>query len=136
MGTDAVTAHVAGPADDALVDALLDAADRLWERAPHVTAEDRMMMSLALSEIATNIARHSPRAVQVEADLSVDGGEVRAVLADTAPPAAIDWDAVRMPDDDAESGRGLALALRALDALEHEPHAVGNRWTLVRALRG
>ena len=47
--------RVEGPADLELVDTILDRLDSLWPDAPRATDEDRMLFTLAVSEIATNV---------------------------------------------------------------------------------
>ena len=49
-------------------------------------------------------------------------------------PALIDLGSVSMPGSDAESGRGLAIALATLDELVHETER-GNVWRLRRLRR-
>lgn len=125
--------HVDGPAGLALVDHALDELDRLWSRAPEVPAADQVLFALALSEVTTNIAQHNERAdVVLSVDVRVTADELRAYVRDTAPPAPIDWDAVSMPGEEAESGRGLALSQAALDEFTHTVTDLGNTWVLVR----
>lgn len=125
--------HIDGPAGLALVERALDELDRLWARAPEVPAQDQVLFALALSEVTTNIAQHNERAdVVLSIDVRVAGDELRAYVRDTAPPAPIDWDAVSMPDEAAESGRGLALSQAALDEFTHTVTDLGNTWVLVR----
>lgn len=136
MPADARTVHVDGPARLALVDRILDAVDTLCATEPGVSPDDRLAFTLAVSEVATNMVEHSgdTSPVTVSADLRLDDAELRAVLVDTAPPAAIDWHGVGMPDVDAESGRGLALARTVLDEFDHSYDDTGNTWILVRRL--
>lgn len=125
--------HVSGPAGLDLVDRALDELDRLWERAPEVSPQDRTLFTLALSEVTTNIAQHNDRTdVVFSVDVRVTADELRASVRDTAPPAPIDWDAVSMPEEAAESGRGLALSQAALDEFTHTVGDHGNTWVLVR----
>ena len=127
------TIRLDGSADLASVDALLDELDRLWELAPGIGDEDRLLFGLAVSEIATNIAEYSPAATRVSAVVSASSDALRAEIRDTAPPADIEVTGV-MPDADAESGRGLPLAATVLDEFHHEVVSAGNAWTLVRIL--
>lgn len=135
---DEVLAHalVEGPADLSLVDALHAALASLWSAVPEVADEDRMLFELAVSEIATNVVEHAqgPDHAHVSMRLEVDGTALTAVVTDDADPALIRLDEVSMADADAESGRGLALALAALDELVHEP-GDGNVWRLRRLRR-
>jgi len=135
---DEVLAHafVEGPADLSLVDALHAALASLWSAVPDVAEEDRMLFELAVSEVATNVVEHAegPDHAQVSMRLEVDRTALTAVVTDDADPALIRLDEVSMADADAESGRGLALALAALDELVHEP-GDGNVWRLRRQRR-
>jgi serine/threonine-protein kinase RsbW len=126
-----------GVADPLLVDRVHEALDQLFERAPGAGEEDRMLFRLAVSEVATNVVEHAlarePIHVTVEVDAGADA--FSAVFTDTADPALIDLGAVEMPAEDAESGRGLAIALATLDELVHERDG-GNTWRLRRTFRG
>ena len=135
MPTDASPSiRLDGSADLAFVDALLDDLDRLWDLAPGIADEDRLLFGLAVSEIATNIAEHSPTEARISAEVIASAGSLRAELRDTAPAARVDL-STPMPGADAESGRGLALSTSVLDELRHETTGAGNVWTLVRQLR-
>lgn len=137
MGSDALASeYIEGPADLTLVDAVHDALEDLWRRVPEVSDEDRMLFALAVSEVATNVVEHAegPKHATVTVRLEVDAAMLTAVMTDDADPALIRLDRVAMPGEDAESGRGLALALAALDDLEHDP-GDGNVWRLRRRRR-
>jgi len=135
MSTERVV-HVAGIADAGLPDRVFDALETLWDAAPHVGEEDRSLFALAVSEIAANVVEHAEarEPIHVSVALSVDDDALGAVFTDTADPALIDLGRVSMPGEDAESGRGLALALATLDELVHETHD-GNTWRLRRDIR-
>ncbi|MEV5043081.1 ATP-binding protein [Microbacterium sp. LMI1x-1-1.1] len=136
MGVDAER-RIHAPADLALVDAVHDALEELWREVPDVSDDDRLLFGLAVSEVVTNVVEHAPgdEPATVVVELSVDHDRLLAVLSDDAEPALIRLDEVHMPAEDAESGRGLALALAALDELRHET-GEGNTWVLRRDRRG
>jgi len=120
------------------VDAVLDALERISDDVESLDPDDRTMFVLAVCEIATNIAKHArPRpgsVVSVEALLHIDAHALAATFVDNAKPADIALDAVALPEEGKESGRGLAIVRAATDELSHEP-ADGNIWRL-RRLRG
>lgn len=126
-----------GVADPLLVDRVHEALDQLFERAPGAGEEDRMLFRLAVSEVATNVVEHALAREPIHVTVEVDAGadSFSAVFTDTADPALIDLGAVEMPAEDAESGRGLAIALATLDELVHERDG-GNTWRLRRTFRG
>lgn len=128
--------EVVGRADLALIDAVHDALEGLWVEVPDVSDEDRLLFTLAVSEVATNVVEHAAGDVRptVSIRLAVDAERLVAVMSDDAEPALIRLGEVEMPGSDAESGRGLALALAALDELRHEADD-GNTWVLRRDRR-
>ena len=73
--------------------------------------------------------------VEVTVALAADPEAFCAVFTDTGDPALLDLSSVEMPDELAESGRGLAIALATLDELVHET-GEGNTWRLRRRHRG
>jgi serine/threonine-protein kinase RsbW len=102
-----------------------------------VPVVDRAAFELALVEVASNLVEHPPPEIPVHVtiDLALGASELRAVIVDDAPRAEIDLSQVSMPSVDAESGRGLALAVASLTEFTHDAEpdqGAGNRWTLVR----
>ncbi|MDR7329659.1 ATP-binding protein [Corynebacterium guangdongense] len=124
-----------GPARLSFVDQVLDAVQQLGESSALGLNLDRTMFTLAVSEIITNIVEHSTGEVSMSVRLTSGPGELRAIIQDSATPALIDWDHIELPDVDAESGRGLALAHAVLDGLHHDSHPDGNTWTLWRKVQ-
>ncbi len=126
-----------GIADPLLVDRVHEALDRLFERPSGAGEEDRVLFRLAVSEVATNVVEHAlaREPIHVTVAVDADAEAYTAVFTDTADPALIDLGGVEMPGEDAESGRGLAIALATLDELVHERDG-GNTWRLRRLFRG
>jgi len=108
------------------------ALERTWSAHPHVPRTVRMHMAIAAGEIGANIVEHaaSGRPVRIWLDVEVSPSRVNLEFTDDGEPAQIDMNAVRMPDDLAERGRGLALARAVLDELTYR-RADCNHWTLV-----
>lgn len=128
--------RIEGDADRALVDRLLEAMEAHLAGAAAATDQDRFLFTLAVSEVVTNIVEHGGGDATMQADIETLPGELQARIRDTAQPALIDWDTVHLPDDDAESGRGLVLALSVLDELRHTRSVDGNTWLLRRRIPG
>lgn len=131
-------ATLTGAAELTFVDQVLNALETLFDSAGDVSDEDRTFFSLAVSEIITNIVTHSTcsgeSGVTVTADLIVDDTAMSARFQDDAAPITIDIQGAELPDELAESGRGLAIAKMALDQLSHEV-SNGHTWNLRRRRR-
>lgn len=97
-----------------------------------VEEEARMRFELAVAEIGANIIEHAgdgdPVTLTLALELSPDRLEAR--FTDDGSPARVDLRAVQMPDVFAERGRGLAIALEALDELEYRRRGGENVWRL------
>ena len=107
----------------------------LWLDTPHVAAADRIAFETAVAEVAANIVEHAGAGAQVELDLVVAAHDDRmeACFRDTGRAADVDVASAEMPDDLAETGRGLPLARAAADVSYERAGAV-NRWRVTRRL--
>jgi serine/threonine-protein kinase RsbW len=125
-----------GPARPECLDAIHDLLHRLWNATTGVGDTDRAMFATAVLEIANNIVTHNGPDSTVVLSLTVtaESGVLRAELRDDGSPAVVDTEMVTLPDDFAESGRGLALARMALDDFRYERTQEQNRWQLARRI--
>jgi serine/threonine-protein kinase RsbW len=110
--------------------------EQWWTALAEQNVATRFAFETAVVEIAANIVEHTRRAEgtsgrRYSLDLSADVAELTAVFTDNGMPADIDLSTVTMADLDDESGRGLALALAALDRLDYQRANGRNVWTLV-----
>lgn len=90
-------------------------------------------MATAVAEIGANIVQYagSGRPVKLRMEIEVVAHQVTIIFIDDGMPAAVDLDAVSLPDVEAKQGRGLALAAAVLDTLSYDRDDPVNRWTLV-----
>ncbi|PCN49568.1 hypothetical protein Csp2054_01055 [Curtobacterium sp. 'Ferrero'] len=124
------------PATAESLDEVQDRFAAWWEGVGEDDVALRFKLETALAEIAANIVEHTRRTDQeagrrYTVRLDATDHELTAVLTDNGRPADVDLAAVTMADVDEESGRGLALAIAALDRLEHRHEHGHNVWTLV-----
>src|SRR4051794_5709941 len=115
-------ASVEHPADAALLDEMHGLLDATWEDHREVVEADRTVISVALSEIVTNVVRHGVGVTSASITVLVDDDTVSAVVRDDGAPLDADIVArATWPDDAlAESGRGIVMARDALDELSYE----------------
>ncbi|EYT61718.1 serine/threonine protein kinase [Dietzia sp. UCD-THP] len=100
--------------------------------AGQVEEDARLRFEISVAEIGANIIEHagdgSP--VQLNLVLEVTPDRLEARFTDNGSPARVDLRAVQMPDVFADRGRGLAIALEALDELEYRRRGGENVWRL------
>ena len=106
--------------------------DDVWSSHDHVPDPVRLQMSIAAGEIGANIIEHAGRfePVNITMTIRVLIDEVWVEFTDDGSPVEVDLNAVGMPDEMAERGRGLALAQSVLEKLSYQRNAQ-NHWTLV-----
>ncbi len=129
------------PADPEVLDLVHSMLEHLHVGV-QVSASAKMRFEMAVIEVLGNIVEH---AYAHDAALpDVDASEVRrfeirlaatdthlvASLSDNGMPVSLDLDDLPMPDEMAESGRGLALAAAALDVFEFARTGARNHWRL------
>lgn len=118
------------------LDEVQDRFGAWWDGLGIDDARLRFALETALAEVAANIVEHTTRADQetgrrYTVRLEATDRALTAELTDNGLPVDIDLSAVTMADVEQESGRGLALAIAALDRLEHRHEHGHNVWTLV-----
>lgn len=123
-------------AHEGAIDTAHELVERLFAEHEDVSPRDRFRFETAVIEVLANIVEHAFTADDVAGMrrltlcLAVTDTELVANLSDNGQPAGVDLGVVTMPEEDAESGRGLALALQAVDHLGYV-HADGcNFWDL------
>ncbi|MDR7159541.1 ATP-binding protein [Arthrobacter sp. BE255] len=126
-----------GLADVEAIDSVHNELDGLWEDAPLVQAVDQMTFTTAVIESASNIVQHAQPAkaqkpVELGVDISVQPTLLRArVSAFYAKPPFGPMEP-GTPDDDSESGRGLALIQALVTTVTFERQDGTNTWVLTR----
>ena len=122
------------PAEPGSLEQVYAVLQALWGEYSDVTPSDRVLFETAVIEIAGNIAQHAPDGLplQFTLDLRVEPDRVEAEFRDHGRLVDIDLGAIALPDDSAESGRGLAMARAAVDELQYRRDGSTNHWRIVR----
>lgn len=130
------------PADPEILDLVHALLEHLFTHHPGIADDDRVRFEMAVIEVLGNIVEHAfaHDAVLEGVDpaeerrfdicLGADEESLLASLSDNGRPTALDLGSVVMPDEMAESGRGIALAVAALDSLDYERVEGRNHWCL------
>ncbi|GGK93092.1 hypothetical protein GCM10007382_11630 [Salinibacterium xinjiangense] len=110
------------------------ALETLWAREGDVDEMDRMMFETAIVELVSNVIQHGTSETTIICNLTLSANEatLKAVLEDTASPARIDLSPRDMPDEFAETGRGLAFIQALVDDFEYHRMQDRNIWTLTK----
>ena len=121
-------------ADPASLDQVHTLLEAVWGAHEDVGPTDRTSFAIAVSEIAGNIVEHGGggQAHDFSVRIRVRPQQLEAEFEDPGQRVDVDLAGVQMPDALAESGRGLALALRCVDHLEYRRDGELNHWRMIR----
>lgn len=128
------------PAQPQSLDLVHPALEQLWTTHPQVPARDRMRFETAVVEVFANVVEHAFRTDPEDPEgegrrldlvLAATDARVEATFTDNGQPAELDLSVVTLPDATSESGRGLAMAIAALDDLSYQRDGGRNRWQLL-----
>ncbi|MBW4079695.1 MAG: ATP-binding protein [Acidobacteria bacterium] len=122
--------------DAAALDETHRLIEELWDKVPLVPDRDRVLFSLAVAEIAANVIEHARGEGWLwELDLSAWSDRLEACIRHPGPTVEQGLGTWAMPEELADSGRGLALA-NAASSLRyfHKTDPEGNEWLVVRML--
>ncbi len=125
-----------GPAADEAIESVHNDLDSLWLDVPFVGDMDQMTFTTAVIESASNIVQHAEPVGQDPVELGVDI-EVQPALLQarvSAYKAKPPFGPMTpgSPDEDAESGRGLALIEALVTTVTFERQDGTNTWVLTR----
>ncbi|WP_251039533.1 ATP-binding protein [Arthrobacter sp. ISL-72] len=106
--------HYRGASVPEAIEAVHTELDSLWEDAGFVPEMDRMTITTAVIEAASNIGQHTEPVGEVPVELGVETSVwptrlVARVSAFNAKEPFASPPGLSVSDDDSESGRGLAL---------------------------
>lgn len=114
------------------VDAVHATLASLWTECADVDEMDRMMFETALIELASNVIQHASSTTTIicRLDITADDSVLSATLVDSADPPGIDTAPREMPDEFAESGRGIAFIQALVDDFDYRREPGRNVWTI------
>ncbi len=118
------------------LDALHELFAQLWDGAPDVAARDRVLFAIAVAEIAANVIEHGlDPSESWNIDLVACNDRLEASIRQPGPLVERALTDLLMPDESAESGRGLALAAVASNLhYSHSKDPEFSEWRVVHAL--
>ena len=129
------TVSMSSPPDD--VDTVHSLLEDVWRSETHISVIDRISFETALIELVSNVIRHADSGLGVICTLTVEvaSDRIDATLRDTGEPGDVELIGRAMPDDLAESGRGIPLIQALVDDLTYEREGNLNRWNLHRKIQ-
>lgn len=121
---------ISSPEDD--INTVHDFVARVWSEHEDLDAMDRLRFETALIELAANVIQHGANGGGIVAELTitVTNDLVRALITDHSESSHVDLSMQDMPDEYAESGRGIAFIQRLVDVFHYERQEDTNHWMI------
>lgn len=124
------------PATAEAIDELHTELDRMWETASFVPELDQMAFTTAVIESASNVVQHGVAApgceLRLGVTLTVMSSVLQARISEIGAIPSPDLPSAGLPDDDQESGRGLALIEALMSTITVELRGDTKVWVLSR----
>jgi serine/threonine-protein kinase RsbW len=116
------------------LDRVHELLQEVWATHADVHGDDRMRFEIGVTEIAGNIVEHAatPDPIDFHLGVRVHQDRIEARFRDPGRRVEVDFDGAQMPDELAESGRGLAMVLAVVDELTYRHDGTENHWLIVR----
>jgi anti-sigma regulatory factor (Ser/Thr protein kinase) len=110
--------------------------EKLWIDAPYVESLDRVGFETALMELVSNVFQHGESNITPLCTLTVKtySDRIECSLLDAGTPRELQLTGRSMPDEFAESGRGILLIQALVNELNYTREGDRNRWHMVKKI--
>lgn len=127
------TLALTSPPDD--VDSVHNLLTTVWQAHDDISLRDRISFETAVVELVGNVMRHAREGdgIRCELDVVVQETVLEATLTDSGLPGNITIRGRELPDEMAESGRGIPLITALVDVVDYSRGEGVNRWYVSRA---
>lgn len=128
------TRHLSAPPED--VNSVHEFLEEIWSENSQISMRDRFSFETALIELTSNIIfyaqEHSGVACEILINTSAD--RIEAVISDDGDLVELALDEHMMPDEYAESGRGIPLIKILVNDLSYDREGHLNKWVMRKEL--
>ncbi len=127
--------HLIVPPDD--INAVHDFMREIWEENPQIPVRDQFSFETALVELVANIISYSVAAAGVTCEIIIEtsNNRIDATISDNGDLVELLLDEHIMPDELAESGRGIPLMRALVDTFSLDTQEEINTWRLSKMFR-
>lgn len=118
------------------LDAIHTLLEKVWTEAPFVDSLDRFSFETALIEMVSNVFQHSQSDVTPLCTVEIETyrDRIESTVIHGGPPKEIQLTGRTMPDESAESGRGILLIQALVSELRYTREGDYNRWHMIKKI--
>lgn len=119
------------------VDLVHELLSSVWEKAPNTSNRDRFSFETALVELASNVIKHADAGdgVTYTITIKIHDDAIEAEIVDSGQQMHVELDEHSLPDDLAESGRGIPIIMALVDHISYDRNENLNTWNIKRKFR-
>lgn len=122
--------QLSAPPED--VDSVHDFLQIIWNENPEIPAKEKIRVETAIIELAANIILYSEATTGVIFNIIVNTSKdkLEASISDNGELFSLELDSHIMPEDYAESGRGIPMVKSLVDKFEFDASNGRNTWRI------
>ena len=126
--------HLTAPPED--IDAVHEFLRDIWAENPQISMRDRFSFETALIELTSNVILYSETTSGVDCDILVNtwADRIDAIVFDNGELVNLELSDYKMPDENAETGRGIPMIKGLVNHLSYDRDGSLNKWTITRNL--
>ncbi len=127
--------NLTAPPED--VDSVHDFLQTIWTENPEIPAKEKIRIETAIIELAANIILYSETTAGVIFNITVSTSKdnLEASISDNGELFSLELDSHIMPEDYAESGRGIPMVKSLVDKFEFDSSDGRNTWRIWKEFR-
>ncbi len=129
------TMHMSSPPDD--INSVHSMLETVWKSTSNISVADQIRFETALIELVSNVIQHADSGSGVSCTLSIEifTNRIKAVLRDTGEPGNVQLIGRTMPENHAESGRGIPLIQALVNKFSYEREGNLNLWRMTQQIK-
>ncbi len=110
--------------------------ERVWAQAPYVKFIDRLSFETALIEMVSNVFQHADSDITPLCTVTIETfpDRVESTVVHGGPAKEVQLTGRSMPDESAESGRGILLIQALVSELRYTREGDYNHWHMVKKI--
>lgn len=110
--------------------------EKVWEQAPYVEFVDRISFETALIELVSNVFQHTDSGTSPSCTLTIQTfpDRIECSVVDLGLPKHVQLTGLKMPEESAESGRGILLIQALVSEFRYTREGDHNRWHIVKKI--
>ena len=130
------TSRITLTSSDQGLDEVHSLLERVWAQAPYVKFIDQLSFETALIEMVSNVFQHADSTISPLCTVTIKTypDRIESTVVHGGPAKEVQLTGRSMPDESAESGRGILLIQALVSELRYTREGDYNHWHMVKKI--